>query len=338
MNLSGVVVTKATGIFQSDLIIRSALDEMLRELRTRPDLIDRCFAGLFADPLVGRTYGPGEVEGARRWFLSHRIPVVAAGRMSKPVFPCVTVGMASSRESRNTLADANYEVVEQVDELPRGPRPSPAPTAQWHDLTRPLAPDYDRMTGVVSVPSDQMDGLVVAPGQLLVLRDGTSVEILEDLGTVDGAEQFRVAAGVTREMNGAVVRGKPPARLVQLHSARFDEQYSIMCHAQNEPVHAIYLHALVLFQLLRRRQDLLEARGVDQTWVESAPPVRSTEEFFQGPAESLYSRAITLSAVVLQWWPGLEQPSVQDTRVASTPASVAEVADEDTEGFSLVLP
>lgn len=337
MNLSGVVVTKATGIFQSDLIIRSALDEMLRELRTRPDLIDRCFAGLLADPLVGQSYGPGEVAGARRWFLSHRIPIVAAGRMSKPVFPCVTVGMASSRESRNTLADANYEVVEQIDQLPRGPRPTPAPTQQWHDLTRGLTPDYDRTTGVVSVPAGQLDGLIVAPGQLLVLRDGSSVEILEDLGRVEDTEQFRVPTGVTREMNGAVVRGKPPARLVQLHSARFDEQYSIMCHAQNEPVHAIYLHALVLFQLLRRRQDLLEARGVEQTWVESAPPVRTTEEFFQGPAESLYSRAITLSAVVLQWWPGMEQQSVQDTRVTSAPVP-AEDVDEDTEGFSLVLP
>lgn len=308
---------------------------MLRELRQRPDLIDRCFVGMVGDPVVGRTYGPGEVEGARRWFLSHQVPVVAAGRLSKPVFPCVTVGVNSSRESRNTLADLNYEVVEKIDRLPRGPQTTP--TSSWHDLTPALAPSYDRSTGVVSLPTDSLGGLVVVAGQLLVLRDGTTLEILEDLGTADGVDSFRVAPGLTKELNGAVIRGKPPTRLVQLHSARFDEQYSIMCHAQNEPVHAIYLHSLVLFQLLRRRQDLLEARGVDQTWVESSPPVRSTDQYFQGPSEALYSRGITLSAVVLQWWPGMEQEPLRDVRVEQVPVQVADDGDDD-QGFSLVLP
>lgn len=284
-----MVTTQVLGIFQSDLIIRTAIVAGLHELRVKPYLIDYCFASLPKDELTAKEYGEKDVAAAKSWFLRTEIPVVYGKRIGEASFPCITVALMKSSEDKNTLSDTNYEVREDKLE-------------GWPDILPPFAPaQYDRVSGLLTLSNTDAAKIVPAKGQVVVTRNGERFSISE---VVDN-KSFYIDADIHAELNGASIKGMYPPKVVTMGSAKFRESYALGAHVTSEGVFLTYLHSLLTFVLLRRRKDLLEARGYECSSLDSDQV--EIGRYFEGSTETIHSRFIRIDGQVFQWWPETEE-------------------------------
>lgn len=296
------------GIFQSDLIIRSAIMAGLEEMRSKPYLLDFCFASLMKDLLTYQQYGRKEITAAKRWFLSTKIPVVFNKRVGEIDLPCISISLLKSAETRNTLSDTNYEKKEAFN-----------PDNFQLDLTSPFTPVfYNRTTGVLVVPEATMEEVVFSTSYVVFTRRGNAYPVLE---VIDDTT-IVIAPNINEELNGSVIRSGMSSKVITMGSAIFSESYSIGVYVKGEPIHLVYLHSIVTFVLLRNRRTLLEGRGLERTYLDSGE--FSGGRFFEGgPQEPTYARFIQLNGDVTQWWPESE-----DDRIANTQHLVTTLEDE----------
>lgn len=284
-------LTEALGVFQSDVIIRTAIVAAIADLRANPWLLDYVFASLPRDQTTLREYGEKEVAQAKKWFLSTNIPVFLNVRVpdnGKP--PCITVALEESSEAENTLGDSHYVPREDAE-------------APWPALCKPFDPiSYNAPTGIMVVPESILSGLVLAPGMIVIDRHGKEHEILE----VVADDTIGIEPGSVADFHLSIIKAKKPSYVAALESASFKETYSIGCHAIGEPVHLTYIHSILTFALLRYRQALLESRGFERSFIASSD-FHKNEGF---DPENVFSRYITLSGYVRQYWPKSVDPKV----------------------------
>lgn len=276
--------TKAPGIFQSDVLIRTAIIQGFADIRANPWLLDYCFAWLAQDDMTKAQYGKAQIKQAKDWFLRHEIEVQIDLQLHKAEFPTVTISLLSSVEEETTLADVDPEVEEDADQ-------------EWPILAGPLTPvSVDVTTGKMDLPD--VGGLVLAAGMVIVTRAGKAYTIIDIDPEVDG--RVFLAAGQFDDFTDATIRGcQAPAQRIALEGSWFAEQYRIGVHAQGESVHLLYLDSVVRFVLLRYRQRFLEARGFESSTI-SANDASKNEQ--QDP-EILYSRFMVVSGRVRNFWP-----------------------------------
>ena len=271
------------GIFPSDLVLRSALIEGIKDLRAKPWLLRYCFNYLLLDPVTRGSYGQAEVNQAIQWFLTHNIPVFLSVRTDDVKMPAISISLVNSTEAEETLADIHAEPVEDSN-------------IDWPNLCGPFAAEsYDQNTGNVIIPNGAAEGIVLSPGQILVDRNGNENEILE---VIDFTE-FQIATNQNIDLSVAYIRGQRPAYQTALESKVFKETYQIGCFVAAEAVHLVYLHSIVVFILMMYKQSLLEARNFERTSI-------SSSDFIRNPAfgeENVFSRHITLTGFVRQMWP-----------------------------------
>lgn len=276
-----ILPSEAAGIFQSDLLIRSAILMAIEDLRANPHLLDYAFASLVQDPFTRNEYGQREINNAKRWFLTTKIPVVMSTVVNEVAMPAISISLIESAEEAVTLADVH--LITQQDDL-----------NAWPDLTQTFNPiSYVTATGQMTVPDTI--GIILAPGQQVIDHDGQAHEILE----MQGEFTFLIKANTVANFTGSTIRGKRPSNLVQMESVRMRESYSIGCHAQGEQTYLTYLHSLLVFCLYRYKQDFLEARGFERSVV-SSTDFRRNDSFDN---ELTYSRHLTLTGYVQQTWP-----------------------------------
>ena len=293
-------MSQITGIFASDVVIRTALLEGINDLRRYPYLLDFVFAFLPKDALTAKMYGLKEQAQARKWFQRSNIPIFLSTRLDKPKFPCISIGLLESIESENTLADVHYN-------------PKEDGTLDWPALTDPFCPTgFTSSTGVMKLPDAVTSQLVLAPGMMLIDDIGGVHEILD----VTDQSTIVLAAGTTASFTQAIIKGAPPSAIVAIESCRAKESYSIGCHVQGEDVWLTYLHAIVQFILFRYRETLLEARGFERSSINSSD-FRRNDAFSE--VENIFSRHINVTGYVQQMWPKLISPKI--TGVASVPVA-----------------
>lgn len=284
------------GIHQSDIVIRSAVVAAILDLRANPWLLDYVFAGLAQDALTKSDYGDKEIAQAKKWFLATEIPVFMSYRMDEVKMPCISITLADAAEAETTVSDVHYQVQEDNDR-------------EWPSLTPVFAPtSYNALTGTVKVPESLSKSLILAPGQFLIDRTGKAHQILEvlDLTTI------MIKPGTVADFNEAVIKGSRPAFVAHLESVAMKETYSIGCHVQSEPVYLSYLYSILLWALLRYKQDLLEGRGFERSQI-SASDFRRNEAF---EAEHVFSRHINITGYVRQVWPKTVQPKITGVSVS----------------------
>lgn len=275
------VPSEIAGWHQSDVIIRSALQKALADLRSKPFLLDYVFASLAKDDLTKGVYGQKEIDNAKKWFLSTNIPVFMNTRFDEAKLPAITIGLIESSESELTLGDLHY-IPQQID------------LSVHPALTRPFTPvSYNSAQGALQLPNDLE--LIVVPGMVLVDSTGALHEILEVLDDVN----IRIAPNQTVSFNNTVIKGQKPGRIVEIESVVMKETYSIGCHTGGEQSQLTYLHSIVSWCLLRYKQELLEARGFERSQI-SSTDFRRNEGFEDQLA---YSRHIQIFGFVRQSWP-----------------------------------
>lgn len=311
--------TSTLGIFQSDIILRTALIQGISDMRANPWLLDYVFASLKYDALTTKTYGEREIENAKKWFMETDIPVFMGYRFDEATFPCLTITLADSTEVENTLSDVHYDVVENWDGGGRVIAYGPFnPTA------------YDPATGLMTLPSSSFS---VFPGMFVFDKAGVSHEIL-----ASSSDTLTLKAGTVADFTGATVSPAAPSYVVSLESAVFHEVYSLGAHVNKDSTHLTYLHSVLVFVLLRYRESLLEARGFERSSFSSSDFRK--DDGFQN--EIIYSRMVNLSGNVRQYWPKsktrkidgigtLLRPSIgSQTAEPLEPGSVELLGDRDS--------
>jgi hypothetical protein len=107
------------GIFQSDIIIKSAIEIGLKELKANPGLIEDMLAGLPQDDLTSGRYGSLTIAQAKKWFADSEIEVMLGLKLrylEKPSVVCIELGNESENET--TLADRHYDGLEDHPRKP----------------------------------------------------------------------------------------------------------------------------------------------------------------------------------------------------------------------------
>jgi hypothetical protein len=293
------------GIHQSDLIIESAINIALQRLRDNPELIDDIFASLRVDETTKGEYGDSYIARAKAWFLKTETPVFMSYRLDGPKLPCISIGLQESTEAEQTHGDVHY-VPEELTE------------ANWPMLAGPFNPvDYVPSSGIVVLPPEVVSSVVVSTGMWLVDTAGREYQIIEILDddtvaiTVDTVAEFRA---------NTYLKGSKPRLISKIESVNFRETYVIGCHVQNGSTFLTFLHSIVLYSLMKYKQELLEARGLERTSLSSSDFRRN--DLFEN--EIVYSRAIILNGFVRQSW-----RKSTDQRLESVTSQVeASVEDE----------
>ncbi len=276
------VPSEAIGIHQSDVIIRSALIAAFDDLRANPWLLDYAFASLPKDLMTKDEYGQREIDAAKKWFMSTRIPVFMSTRIDDAVFPCITITLVDSNEAETTLADIHYVPEEDDDRI-------------WPALTPTFSASYGPTTGILVVPTEIGDGIVLAAGMQVIDKAGTAHEIQDIIDPYT----VQLVPGPA-DFSSTIIKGKPPAQIANLESVKMKETYAIGAHVQGEQTHLTYLHTLLVFCLYRYKARYLEARGFERSVVSSSDFRRN--DAFEN--ELTFSRHLNLMGFVTQVWPG----------------------------------
>jgi hypothetical protein len=308
--------TTSLGIFQGDIVIRTALVAAINDLRANPWALDYVFSSLNADEMTRNTYGQKEMDQAKQWFLNNEIPVIHNLRIDNVRLPCISVSLQESNEVENLLADRNYDVEENYTEF--------LPT-----LFGPfIAESYDTETGILVIPATVYN--TIAPNVGMVIEDssGCKVSILEAEGN-----SVTVETGRLLKTGKLWLKSRHPQR-VQLEAANFSESYVIGCHAKGEPFECMYLHSIVLFALMRYRQQYLEARGFGRSSV-SSTDIRINDAF---DAELVYSRFITLRGYVRNFWPKQIVSAIENVVSSGKGQTLGEYEEGESWGWGASSP
>lgn len=238
------------GISQSDLILIKAITEGIKYLRQNPYHLDFIFASVEASNLATE-FGKEEIARAKKWFLKTEIPALSVYRMDHPIYPCLTVNVKNSTESTGKAA------LGEID-------PSVFPeneTVEKQDLVStpdisvgPFSPSYDLETGIVTLPDGFDTELIFVNQGLYSPSSNTTYPITQIVSDTT----FKIATDIRDNFTDSYVVPAYSVLKVMRHIANFDETYEINCCVSGSPGELYWLHSIVLYILLQRRQYLLE--------------------------------------------------------------------------------
>lgn len=277
-------------IFAGDVIIAEAIRQGLEDMRKNLWLLDDVFASFVTEPALRDKYGAKEIQNAKDWFSNNKIEVNLRFRNDKDQFPCVTIALGSSTEKDEMkhLGDLSTEVETLMPNQIGKPIPY---------IVKPFVPDsYDQSTGILSLPST-VKTRGVRSGQILVDPDTGNGYVIQEVVS----EGIRLESGLALTLTRAGIVPQYQTYKARREHTFFQESYSIGCHVHGDPAALLWLHAIVLYTILRYRESLLEARQFSQSSVSSTDLMQNPN--FEGPGgENVFSRYITLTGQVENSW------------------------------------
>jgi hypothetical protein len=320
--------TVINGIFQGDIIIRSAVIQALQELRQNPSLIDDVLAGLPKDSLTSGRYGDKTIQQCKDWFLKTDVPVrlgLVLGQLKSPI---IAIEMNQNAEEMSTLGDVNYETSEAQPTSFAATRPHyvvESVTGTTVVVTAAIAANTPQ-TGVLSINAVEYSftawsgstftvaSVVANPGDSVYLVDILTVTPVPVDAFVPTSGSFKVGSttyaytgldrtngffsGITPHLAIASGTITFPWRRA-LESVQSRESYNINVMVEGEPEYLLFLYSLVLFGILRRKEDLLDARGfMRMTW-----QVGVAGMLDPSLRENFFTRSIQLTGFVMHGWP-----------------------------------
>lgn len=278
------------GIFQGDIIIKTAIDLGIEDMKKNPWLLDHMLSDLVKISYFRDKYGEKQIEACKEWFRNTQIDVYMRAREDKDRLPCVTIQMGPSNEKidMKTMADQSTEKAVLLPNKIGKPIPY---------IAKPFTPlGYDDDTGIVSVPNS-IDLSVVNAGMILV-NPATGQGFLIQ-GVIDGGIQLEPNLPFEASQLGVVPQYQYYVARVE-HSF-FDETYMIGCHAHGDTQNVLFLWSIVKYSILRYRESLLEANGFAESSISSAGP--DFDEAFTTPGgEKAWARFMTLNGQTENSW------------------------------------
>lgn len=275
------------GCSQSDLVIIKALRDGISYLRKYPAHLDFIFEDSTYD-LVNSEFGKKEVDAAKKWFLNTNIPVLSVYRIDKPIFPCVTIEVKSSNEDKSKagLGEADADIYEEEV------NPEQYISAPRINLG-PFTPTYNLTTGIVTLP-DGFDNSLIFPGQGLTSAvSGTTYPI-----TTVGGSTFTIATDIRDNFTNSYISPAYNTLHVTRRHAHFAEQYQINCYVSGATGELYWLHSIIQYILLQRRQYLFEKYNIGLGTISSGPIQKEMDD----STENFFLRSINMEANVEVTW------------------------------------
>jgi hypothetical protein len=278
------------GIFQGDIIIKTAIDLGIEDMKKNPWLLNHMLSDLVKIGYFRDKYGEKQIESCKEWFRNAQIDVYMRARDDKDRLPCVTVQMGPSNEKpeMKTMADQSTERAVLMPNQIGKPIPY---------MVKPFTPmGYDEDTGIVSVPST-VDLSLVTPDMILVNPATGQGYLIQD--TVDEGILIESNLNIQASQFGVVPQYQYYIAMIE-HSF-FDESYIIGCHAHGDPQNVLFLWSIVKYSILRYRESLLEANGFCESTVSSSGP-DFDEAFTTQGGEKAWARFMTLQGQTENTW------------------------------------
>lgn len=310
-------------IFPGDAVIKNAIELGLEDIRKNPWLIDDVLSFFVKDPYLA-SKGEQEIANAKEWFSKNKIEVLLKYRVDKDQFPCVTISLGSSveREDMKHLADLSPCVETLMPNTIGKPIPY---------IVKPFTPEgFDELNSVLIV-SESIDLSLVSKGMVLVNPETSTGYVISDI----------VANGIKIQSDeppsGSQFGIIPQYRFYKARREHtfFQETYQIGCHVHGDPAPLLWLHAIVLYCVLRYREALLEGKNFSESKVSSTDMI--ADNSMGGTAgDIIYSRFINLSGLVENSW--LKTPyrvieSVQLKQKDGIKTGIKIISNLDTPSF-----
>ena len=278
------------GIFQGDIIIKTAIDLGIEDMRKNPWLIQYMLEDLTLSPYLVEKYGQAQIDACKEWFANNQIDVYMRPRDDKDRTPFISITMGHSNEKPDMKTQGDLSPYKKILFPNTIGKPIPY-------VIKPFMPtDYNEITGALSIPST-VDLSLVAPNMILVNpANGTGYAIQNIV-----AGQLYI--GANQEVNATELGIVPQFQYYEARIERsfFEEMYVIECHAHGDPQTVMWLWSIVKTSLLRYRQSLLEANGFAESVISSGPPGLNPEMSTEG-GEKVYTRAITITGQIQNTW------------------------------------
>lgn len=279
-----------SGIFPGDALIRTAIELGIDDMRKNEWLIEHMLSDFVDNRYMKDKYGKKQVDACKEWFANNNIDVYMRDIRDKDRLPCITIGVDTSTEKVDMKFMADQSTQTEILLPKRIDRAIPY-------IIPPFTPvGYDPTTGAVTV-----DGTInlelVAPGMLLVNpANGQAFPIIQ-IDTLS----ILIKPNELFEASQLGVLPKHLFYKARVEHTFFQETYTIGCHAHGDPQNALWLHAIVLYSILRYRESLLEANGFAESFVNNSP-LRPDDRFTGPGGEEAWQRTITLGGQVENSW------------------------------------
>ncbi len=279
-----------SGIFQGDIIVKTAIDLGIEDMRKNPWLIDHMLGDLVNISYFTDKYGQKQVDACKEWLKNNQIDVYMRGRDERDRMPCVTIQIGPSNEKSDMklMADQSTETTLLLPNKIGKPIPY---------VVKPFTPvSYDDVTGELTVP-EELDMSGVAEGMILVNPANGAGYVIKEL--LVNALLIEPNMEIDATEFGIVPQ-------FQYYSARiehsfFDETYRIGCHAHGDPQNMLFLWSIVKYSILRYRESLLEANGFAESSVSSGDP-DFDENYTTDGGEKVWVRYLTLTGQTENSW------------------------------------
>jgi len=285
-------------LFNGDAVIKTAIELALDDVRGNPWLIQDMMGQFVDNQYLRDKYGQKEIDRCKEWLGSdgpgggNKIDVYMRHRIDRDQYPCITIelGSSSEREDMRHMADAS-SVVETI--MPGdGVKTIPF-------VVKAFTPSsYDQASGLLEAPSE-VDLRAVAPGMVLVNPANGEGWVIKELGGDNGL-LIDAGTNLPAVSKFAVVPKYQFYRARREHSF-FQESYTIGCHVVGDTAQLMWLHAIVVYALLRYREGLLEANDFTQSSISSGP-ITPNDSISEPGAENAWSRYVTLTGMVENTW------------------------------------
>lgn len=277
-------------IFQSDMMIKMAIELGIQDIRDNLWLIDDILGDAVNNPYLKDKYGQKQVDACKEWFKNNKIELAMVDRADRDRYPLVTItlGVSSEKDEMKTLDEDSTETVKLLPQDISKPIPY---------VIKPVIIDYDDVTGEALFPANTVGVDRLAPGMILVDPATGNGYVIHDV--VEGGVQLDV--GLTLNAAKYAVVPQYPFYEARVGHTFFQETYNIGCHVVGDPQTLLWLHSIVLYSLMRYREGLFEANGFAQSNISSSDLLPNPN--FTGPGgEVAWTRTISLTGQVENSW------------------------------------
>jgi len=279
-----------SGIFQGDVTIKALLDLGIEEMRKNPWLVEHALSSLKANRYVSDKYGQKNIDACLEWLANNKINVYMRPRNDKDELPCVSITPGPTPELPEMKHMADLSVFKKILLPLEIGKPIPF-------VVKPFTPT-SYASGEVGIDPSTPGFDVIAPGMILVNpANGTGYVIL---GTSDGI--IEIEPGLSIDATQFAVVPKYSFYEARIEHAFFQDSYTITCQTHGDPQTLIWLHAIVMYAILRYRESLLEGNGFAQSSLSSGEIMMDPNYEGGDGGEQSYLRMIQLTGQVENTW------------------------------------
>jgi hypothetical protein len=287
---ANLVQNNVSGIYSSRLIVKTAIEAALNDIRKNSWLLDWATYQLIQDPLTKDTYGQAECDRAKNWFLQNEIKVVQAYQLNENTIPCISVNLTSSVEEISQLGDVDANPIETFDAVTPGAK-------QPNILAGPLTAAYNPDNGWLTIPATSATYFIF-PGAVIIdqtLQVGYTI-----IDVIDQQTFVIVPALVNANFtNTIIVPSIGQNNYIQsIESVHMKDTFALGVHCYSDSFFCEYLYDILMMILYRYKQEFFEKRGFERTTV-SAGDFRPWDT---GSGQVMFERYVNLVGVCVYSW------------------------------------